>query len=161
MRFAITRRPSVSSSVSSVFSASSPSAVIPSSSGWITLTLGVAFIAGIRVDFRCPLLVLVGCRVLVLRSACSFLGLGSLAPGACSLFVRRRALLLSTETAALRLFPVLPCFYAPLLELPSSHAWQYHQEDEDQDDDRDDRDYEACAHCRSDLKICVTDATYP
>ena len=86
-------------------------------------TLAVAFIVSIRVDFGCPLLMLVGYCLLLFRSACSFLRLGRLAPRACSLFVRRCALLLGTKMSGLRLFPVLSCFYAPLLEPPSSKAW--------------------------------------
>jgi hypothetical protein len=90
---------------------------------------------------------LVGNCVLVFRPTRSFLGLGCLAPRACSLLVRCCALLLGTETPGLRFFPVLSRFYAPLLESLSSKAGQCHQEDDDQDDDGDDRDYEACAHC--------------
>jgi hypothetical protein len=113
----------------------------------LSLAVALAFVVSVRVDFSCPLLMLVGYGVLVFRSARSFLSFSRLAPRACSLLVRSCALPLGPDTPCLRLVPVLSCFYAPLLEPLSPKAWYRHQEDDEQDDRGDYRYYDACAHC--------------
>ena len=119
----------------------------------------IPLIPSVRIDLGRPLLVLVRRGMLVFSSACSFLGLGRLAPCPRSLLVRRCALLLGPVAPSLRLFPVLSCFYAPLLETLSPEARYCHQEDDDQDGG-DYRDYNARAHCTPIWRIYVTSATY-